>query len=147
MGSQDLEHDKLISMQHLLWSLTGIVVLAIAEALPLLSVVVWLLCWLRVRRRTPIPKIFWAELILVSLTLVPTFATFLGITVLRTRPQHYLFGRAVSFWGFDVLPATLALPAAVIYRQLPGYLLTSGAVIQTIHVVLLIILYRGASIM
>jgi hypothetical protein len=134
-------------MQHLLWFLTSIVVLAVVEALPLLTMVVWLLCWLRVRRRTPVPKFFWAELILVSLVLIPTFAIWRGVSTRWTRPQHYLFGLAVTFWAFDVLPAILALPAAVIYRQLPGYLLTSGAVIQTIQVVLIGMFYRGASIM
>src|ERR1700680_2122492 len=119
------------SMQHLLWFLFPIVVLAIVEALPLLTMVVWLLCWLRVHRGTPVPKFFWAELILVTVLLIPTFASLLGASTLWTRPQHYLFGLALRVWGFDVLPAILALPAAVIYRRLPGYLLTSGAVLQT----------------
>jgi hypothetical protein len=134
-------------MQHLRWLLTSIVVLAIVEALPLLTVVVWLLCGLRVHRRTPIPKIFWAELTLVSLALIPSFATLLGLSTQWIHPQYSLFGRSVRFWGLDALPAILALPAAVIYRQLPGYLLTSGAGIQTVQVVLALMFYRGASIM
>ena len=134
-------------MQHFLWFLTSIVGLAVVEALPLLTVVVWLLCWLQVHRRTPIPRIFWAELILVSLALIPTFATSLGLSTSWTSSQHSLFGRSVRFWGFSALPAILALPAAIIYRQLPGYLLTSGAGIQTIQVVLVLTFYRGASIM
>jgi hypothetical protein len=134
-------------MQHLLWFLTSIVILAIVEALPLLTVVVWLLCWLRVHRRTPIPKIFWAELILVSLALIPTFATLLGLSTHWTHPQYSLFGRSLRLWGLDALPAILALPAAVIYRRLPGYLLTSRAGIQTIQLLLVLMFYRGASVM
>ena len=134
-------------MRHLLWLLTSIVVLASVEAVPLLTVVVWLLCLLRVRRRTPIPKIFWAELALVSLALIPTFSTLLGLSTPSTHPQYSLFGRSLHFWGLAALPAILALPAAVIYRQLPGYLLTGGGGIQTIQVVLVLMSYRGASIM
>jgi hypothetical protein len=47
---------------------------------------------------------------------------------------------------FDFLPVILALPAALLYRRLPGYLLTAGTVMQMMVVLVVMAFHRGGGI-
>jgi hypothetical protein len=120
-----------------------LVLLILAHGLWASTIVAWLICIVRVIRRSAVPPVFWADLIVVTLLLIPNLSGLLHPT---PHPRHFLLGFALSFWLFDFLPVILALPAALLYRRLPGYLLTAGAVMQMMVVLAVMAFHRGGGI-
>jgi len=133
---------KVVALGSLAPVMTLSLLFLVALVSPLLILVTWALCIRRLVRKIPIPTLFWAELITITVPLVLAIAP-IFLTHSNARPEPYLLRRTP--WWLSDIPLFCALPAAFVYPQLPGYLLTSSAAIQLVALAT-ILLSGGASI-
>src|SRR6266404_5135140 len=121
----------------MLLALRNLVFIVGPNSLVFLTVIVWLATALSLKKhRVPTP--FWIELVAVTVFLPQLRNWWLSVGYLP-RPLlvgHSLYGRL----GLALLPALIAVPSALLWRRLPGYILSIAGIV---HLLLFYVMVRS----
>jgi len=107
------------------------------NSLVFLAIIAWLAAALQFLKKRRVPTLFWVQLVAVSLFLPQLRNWWPSVGYL---PRPLLVGSSLyARLGLSLLPALVAVPGALVWRRLPGYILSIAGVV---HLLLFYVMIR-----